>query len=66
MSGREEPYDPYIPSGGAQGESHDGGNQKTAALQAVCHILDFPGLNPQRGYMLFNQSDKPSLTNYRH
>lgn len=37
MADREQPYDPYIPSGGnpnqqAQGQ---GGNQRTAALQAV-------------------------------
>jgi len=36
MADREQPYDPYIPSGGqggAQGQQA-GGNQRTAALQA--------------------------------
>ncbi|GAM82859.1 hypothetical protein ANO11243_008450 [Dothideomycetidae sp. 11243] len=32
MADREAPYDPYIP-GGSQG-ARDGGNQRTAALQA--------------------------------
>ena len=40
MAGREQPYDPYIPAGGT-GRSgtpaQDGGNQRTAALQAVRH-----------------------------
>ena len=38
MADREQPYDPYIPSGqSAPGGStgHNGGNQRTAALQAV-------------------------------
>ena len=37
MADREQPYDPYIPSGGAQGGAgaQAGGNQRTAALQAV-------------------------------
>ena len=38
MADREAPYDPYIPSGaGAPGGSQGqhGGNQRTAALQAV-------------------------------
>ena len=37
MADRELPYDPYIPSGGAQGGAgaQAGGNQRTAALQAV-------------------------------
>lgn len=37
MADREQPYDPYIPSGGAQGGNgaQNGGNQRTAALQAV-------------------------------
>lgn len=34
MADREPPYDPYIPSGGAPGVQA-GGNQRTAALQAV-------------------------------
>lgn len=49
MADREAPYDPYIPSGaaapgGSQGQH--GGNQRTAALQAVgssssvCHSHD--------------------------
>jgi vesicle-associated membrane protein 4 len=34
MADREQPYDPYIPSGsGNAGQT--GGNQRTAALQAV-------------------------------
>ena len=49
MADREAPYDPYIPSGaGAPGGSQGqhGGNQRTAALQAVgshytfCHTCD--------------------------
>ncbi|KAF4304190.1 putative synaptobrevin protein [Botryosphaeria dothidea] len=32
MADREQPYDPYIPSGGNQ--PRDNGNQRTAALQA--------------------------------
>ena len=37
MADREQPYDPYIPSGGAQpaAATQNGGNQRTAALQAV-------------------------------
>lgn len=37
MADREQPYDPYIPSGqGAPaGSTTHGGNQRTAALQAV-------------------------------
>ncbi|KAF2753561.1 synaptobrevin [Pseudovirgaria hyperparasitica] len=36
MSDREQPYDPYIPSGGNNntGASQQGGNTRTAALQA--------------------------------
>ncbi|EEQ91662.1 SNAP receptor, synaptobrevin [Blastomyces dermatitidis] len=36
MADREQPYDPYIPSGSNQppGNSANGGNQRTAALQA--------------------------------
>lgn len=34
MAERDQPYDPYIPSGG-QGGAAPGGNQRTAALQAV-------------------------------
>lgn len=32
---REQPYDPYIPSGGQGQGQNAGGNQRTAALQAV-------------------------------
>jgi len=42
MANREQPYDPYIPAGGAPhggNTAQDGGNQRTAALQAVCDIL---------------------------
>jgi hypothetical protein len=37
MADRELPYDPYIPSGGQGGApaQQNGGNQRTAALQAV-------------------------------
>lgn len=38
MAGREQPYDPYIPSGSAgQGGAaqHEGGNTRTAAIQSV-------------------------------
>ena len=37
MADREQPYDPYIPSGGGQGGAggQGAGNQRTAALQAV-------------------------------
>jgi vesicle-associated membrane protein 4 len=39
MADREQPYDPYIPSGGQGGAAPGGGqnpgNQRTAALQAV-------------------------------
>lgn len=37
MADREQPYDPYIPSGGAgqQGAGGQNGNMRTAALQAV-------------------------------
>lgn len=41
MAGREQPYDPYIPAGGsapgAGNSAQDGGNQRTAALQAVSY-----------------------------
>ena len=37
MADREQPYDPYIPSGGQGGQQggQQPGNQRTAALQAV-------------------------------
>ena len=39
MAGREQPYDPYIPSGssgqGGNGQ-YEGGNTRTAAIQSVC------------------------------
>lgn len=37
MADREQPYDPYIPAGGSApvGNTQNGGNQRTAALQAV-------------------------------
>jgi len=43
MADREQPYDPYIPSGGqpgagAAGGPTAGGNSRTAALQAVSRI----------------------------
>ena len=39
MADREQPYDPYIPSGHTApngGVQHQGGDGRTAALQAVC------------------------------
>jgi hypothetical protein len=43
MADREQPYDPYIPSGGqggaAPGAGQNPGNQRTAALQAVSAYL---------------------------
>jgi hypothetical protein len=41
MADREQPYDPYIPAGGAGAGAQPGaqgqnGNHRTAALQAVC------------------------------
>ena len=40
MAGREQPYDPYIPSAsnGQGGGQYDGGNARTAAIQSVCLI----------------------------
>lgn len=38
MADREQPYDPYIPSGAS---APSGGNQRTAALQAVRSTLSF-------------------------
>lgn len=43
MASHEQPYDPYIPSGragtpGANGQHYEG-NDRTAALQAVCFQL---------------------------
>jgi vesicle-associated membrane protein 4 len=42
------PYDPYIPSGGAQhaGGAQGGSNNRTAALQAVCHFSESVHLSP--------------------
>ncbi|KAK2747236.1 SNAP receptor, synaptobrevin [Onygenales sp. PD_40] len=34
MADREQPYDPYIPSGSNNPSAQNGGNQRTAALQA--------------------------------
>ena len=31
----DQPYDPYIPAGGNNGSASQGGNSRTAALQAV-------------------------------
>ena len=41
MADREQPYDPYIPSGGQSAQGQNGGNQRTAALQAVSDGLFF-------------------------
>ena len=42
MAEREQPYDPYIPSGGQGGAQPAAGNQRTAALQAVCGLQHLP------------------------
>ena len=42
MANREQPYDPYIPAGGSApsgSAAQDGGNQRTAALQAVSDLI---------------------------
>ncbi|KAI9750955.1 MAG: long-chain fatty acid-CoA ligase [Chaenotheca gracillima] len=66
MADREQPYDPYIPSGqgGAAGSTpQNGGNQRTAALQA--QIDDTVGVMreninkvSQRGERLDSLQDK--------
>lgn len=38
MADREQPYDPYIPSGQSGSSAGRDGNQRTAALQAVRQI----------------------------
>ena len=61
MAGREEPYDPYIPSGGmpSGGRSGEhGGTPKTAAIQAVCELVmdrcDSVKLISQRLFFILN------------
>jgi vesicle-associated membrane protein 4 len=42
MASHSEPYDPYIPAGGAAGNASTaaaGGNSRTAALQAVSFTM---------------------------
>jgi len=65
MADREQPYDPYIPSGGSApaGSTQNGGNQRTAALQA--QIDDTVGVMreninkvSQRGERLDSLQDK--------
>ncbi|KIW10215.1 hypothetical protein PV08_11176 [Exophiala spinifera] len=63
MADREQPYDPYIPSGGQGGAPPAGGNQRTAALQA--QIDDTVGVMreninkvSQRGERLDSLQDK--------
>lgn len=64
MADRDQPYDPYIPSGGpAQGGNQNAGNQRTAALQA--QIDDTVGVMreninkvSQRGERLDSLQDK--------
>jgi len=63
MADREQPYDPYIPSGNAPGASAAPGNQRTAALQA--QIDDTVGVMreninkvSQRGERLDSLQDK--------
>ena len=56
MAGREQPYDPYIPSGGSgQGGSagYEGGNTRTAAIQSV------------RSYILLQWDRVCSATDWR-
>jgi len=59
----ERPYDPYIPAGGQGGGAQQGGNQRTAALQA--QIDDTVGVMreninkvSQRGERLDSLQDK--------
>ena len=45
MAGREQPYDPYIPSGstGQGGNAqYEGGNTRTAAIQSVGGFISLP------------------------
>ncbi|EXJ80247.1 vesicle-associated membrane protein 4 [Capronia coronata CBS 617.96] len=63
MADRDQPYDPYIPSGGQGGAPQPGGNQRTAALQA--QIDDTVGVMreninkvSQRGERLDSLQDK--------
>lgn len=45
MAGREQPYDPYIPSGSSgQGGNaqYEGGNTRTAAIQSVGGLISLP------------------------
>jgi len=63
MADREQPYDPYIPSGGSAQGQGAGGNQRTAALQA--QIDDTVGVMreninkvSQRGERLDSLQDK--------
>ncbi|KAI1617775.1 Vesicle membrane receptor protein (v-SNARE) [Elasticomyces elasticus] len=63
MAEREQPYDPYIPSGGQGGGAQPAGNQRTAALQA--QIDDTVGVMreninkvSQRGERLDSLQDK--------
>jgi hypothetical protein len=49
MADHNQPYDPYIPAGGNNGSSGQGGNSRTAALQAVGEFLsvrDVSGIFP--------------------
>ena len=39
MADREQPYDPYVPSG-QRGAGAQGGNQRTAQLQAVSQFVE--------------------------
>ncbi|KAL9624683.1 MAG: hypothetical protein Q9160_001037 [Pyrenula sp. 1 TL-2023] len=60
---REQPYDPYIPSGGQGQGQNAGGNQRTAALQAqiddtVGVMRDNINKVSQRGERLDSLQDK--------
>jgi hypothetical protein len=61
MADREQPYDPYIPSGGSApgGAGANGGNQRTAALQAVSphDLQDFAECSRWNGIDLKKRND---------
>lgn len=49
MADREQPYDPYIPSGGNASQQQNNGNQRTQALQAVGSALFLAATLHRRG-----------------
>jgi hypothetical protein len=56
MADREQPYDPYIPAGGAGGQPGPNGNHRTAALQAVRHSIRIANLQRRSGYRMLQHS----------